>query len=84
MRCVAVHLCVVPGEGLGIELGLLEDEVGVLEMDEERLSSRSWYAKTPEDREPVEEMESERSIARGTIVTIDRVSRVIEGAAEAD
>ena len=45
-------------------MGLLEDAVDALEMDEERLSSRSWYAKTPEDREPVEEIESERSMAR--------------------
>lgn len=74
----------VPGGGLRIEVGLLEDAVDALEMDEERLSSRSWYAKTPEEREPVEEMESERSMARAVIVTISRLFCVVEGAAETD
>jgi hypothetical protein len=74
----------VPGEGLSTELGLLEDAVDALEMDEERLSSLSWYAKTPEDREPVEEMESERSIAKAVVDTISRLFRVVEGAAETD
>jgi hypothetical protein len=68
MRWVVGLLCVVPGGGLRIEVGLEEDALDALEMDEERLSSRSWYAKTPEDREPVEEIESERSIASAMVV----------------
>lgn len=74
----------MPEGGLRIEVGLLVGAVDALEMDEERLSSRSWYAKTPEEREPVEEMESERSIARAVIVTVGCLFRVVEGTTEAD
>lgn len=84
MRWDVVHLCVVPDGGLRIEVGLLVDAVGALEMDEERLSNRSWYAKTPEEREPVEEMESERSMARAVTVTIGRLFGVVESATETD
>lgn len=78
MRWVVGHLCVVPGGGLRMEVGLEEDALDALEMDEERLSSRSWYAKTPEDREPVEEIESERSMARAIVVTLGYLFRVVE------
>jgi len=61
-----------------MEVGLEEDALDALEMDEERLSSRSWYAKTPEDREPVEEIESERSMARAIVVTLGYLFRVVE------
>lgn len=86
-RWVVGHLCVVPGGGLRIEVGLEGDALDALEMDDERLSSRSWYAKTPEDREPVEEIESERSMASAVVVAIGRLSRlfrVVESAAETD
>ena len=84
MRWVVGHLCVVPGGGLRIEVGLEEDALDALEIDDERLSNRSWYAKTPEDREPVEEIESERSMASAVIVTIGRLLRAVEDGAETD
>lgn len=84
IRWVEGRLCVVPDGGLRIEVGLEEDALDDLEMDEERLSSRSWYAKTPEDREPVEEIESERSMASAVVVAIGCLFCVVEGAAETD